>query len=66
MRLKEDQRQAVSDVNDVLVSTPAGAVIQAKNLMKVSDAVGPSQIQRKNQQRISTSAPIRNRRSVKR
>jgi HAE1 family hydrophobic/amphiphilic exporter-1 len=53
VRLREDQRQAVSDVNDVLVSTPTGTVVQAKNLMRVSDAVGPSQIQRKNQQRIA-------------
>lgn len=53
VRLKEEQRQAVSDVNDVLVSTPQGTVIQAKNLMKVADSVGPSQIQRKNQQRIA-------------
>jgi HAE1 family hydrophobic/amphiphilic exporter-1 len=53
VRLKEDQRQGVSDVNDVLVSTPQGQVLQAKNLMHVEDAVGPSQIQRKNQQRIA-------------
>ena len=53
VRLKEDQRQAVSDVNDVLVSTTQGAVVQAKNLMRVSDSLGPSQIQRKNQQRIA-------------
>jgi len=53
VRLREDQRQGVSDVSDVLVSTPQGTVIQAKNLMRVSDAVGPSQIQRKNQQRIA-------------
>jgi HAE1 family hydrophobic/amphiphilic exporter-1 len=53
VRLREDQRQAITDVSDVLVSTPQGTVIQAKNLMRVSDAVGPSQIQRKNQQRIA-------------
>lgn len=53
VRLREDQRQAVSDVNDVLVSTPQGTVVQAKNLMRVADSVGPSQIQRKNQQRIA-------------
>jgi hydrophobic/amphiphilic exporter-1 (mainly G- bacteria), HAE1 family len=53
VRLREDQRQAVSDVSDVLVSTPTGGVIQAKNLMRVADSVGPSQIQRKNQQRIA-------------
>ena len=53
VRLREDQRQAVGDVSDVLVSTPQGQVLQAKNLMRVEDAVGPSQIQRKNQQRIA-------------
>ncbi len=53
VRLREDQRQDVGDVNDVLVSTPQGQVLQAKNLMRVEDAVGPSQIQRKNQQRIA-------------
>jgi HAE1 family hydrophobic/amphiphilic exporter-1 len=53
VRLREDQRQAVGDVSDVLVSTPQGQVLQAKNLMRVDDAVGPSQIQRKNQQRIA-------------
>jgi HAE1 family hydrophobic/amphiphilic exporter-1 len=52
VRLKEDQRQAVSDVNDVLVSTPTG-VVQAKNVIRVADSVGPSVIQRKNQQRIA-------------
>ena len=53
VRLRQDQRQAVSDVSDVLVSTPLGTVVQAKNLMKVFDSTGPSQIQRKNQQRIA-------------
>ncbi len=53
VRLREDQRQAVGDVNDVLVSTPQGTVVQAKSLMSVADSVGPSQIQRKNQQRIA-------------
>jgi HAE1 family hydrophobic/amphiphilic exporter-1 len=53
VRLRESERQAVTDVNDVLVSTPSGQVVQAKNLMRVDDAVGPSQIQRKNQQRIA-------------
>ena len=53
VRLREDQRQVVGDVSDVLVSTPQGQVLQAKNLIRVEDAVGPSQIQRKNQQRIA-------------
>jgi HAE1 family hydrophobic/amphiphilic exporter-1 len=53
VRLRADERQSVTDVNEVLVSTPSGGVLQAKNLMRVEDSIGPSQIQRKNQQRIA-------------
>ena len=52
VRLREDERQAISDVEDVLVSTPQGLVLPAKNLMNVENAVGPTSIERKNQQRI--------------
>ena len=41
VRLREDERQDVTDVDDVLVSTPQGQVLPAKNLMRVEDAVGP-------------------------
>ncbi|MBI4486039.1 MAG: efflux RND transporter permease subunit [Acidobacteria bacterium] len=54
VRLREEERQSVIDVENVLVSTPQGGVIQAKNLMQVEDAVGPTDIQRKNQQRINS------------
>jgi HAE1 family hydrophobic/amphiphilic exporter-1 len=53
VRLRPDERQNVDDVGDVLVSTPQGTVVPAKNLMRVENAVGPTQIQRKNQQRIN-------------
>jgi HAE1 family hydrophobic/amphiphilic exporter-1 len=53
VRLREDERQGVSDVEDVLISTPQGQVMPAKNLMRVENAVGPVSIQRKNQQRIA-------------
>jgi HAE1 family hydrophobic/amphiphilic exporter-1 len=53
VRLREDERQAVNDVEDVLISTPQGQVMQAKNLMRIENAVGPVSIQRKNQQRIA-------------
>jgi hydrophobic/amphiphilic exporter-1 (mainly G- bacteria), HAE1 family len=53
VRLRVDERQDIADVGDVLVSTPQGQVLPAKNLMRVEDSVGPSQIQRKNQQRIA-------------
>jgi HAE1 family hydrophobic/amphiphilic exporter-1 len=53
VRLREDERQSATDVEDVLVSTSAGQVLPAKNLMKLENAVGPTQIERKNQQRIT-------------
>jgi HAE1 family hydrophobic/amphiphilic exporter-1 len=53
VRLREDERQNVDDVEDVMVSTPNGTVLPAKNLMRVESAVGPTSIQRKNQQRIA-------------
>jgi len=54
VRLREDERQNVNDVEDVLVSTPAGGVVQAKNLMRIDNSVGPTEIQRRNQQRINS------------
>ena len=52
VRLREEDRQRVSDVNDVLVSNPSGQVIQAKNLLELRNQSGPTEIQRKNQERI--------------
>ena len=53
VRLRENERQAVTDVEDVLVSTAQGQVLPAKNLMNVESAVGPVSVERKNQQRIA-------------
>jgi HAE1 family hydrophobic/amphiphilic exporter-1 len=53
VRLREDERQFTTDVEDVLISTPQGQVLPAKNLMRLENAVGPVQIERKNQQRIT-------------
>ncbi|HVH25406.1 MAG TPA: efflux RND transporter permease subunit [Vicinamibacterales bacterium] len=53
VRLREEERQDVNDVDNVLISTAGGVVMPARNLMRVDDAVGPTQIQRKNQQRIN-------------
>jgi HAE1 family hydrophobic/amphiphilic exporter-1 len=52
VRLREEDRQRVSDVNDVLISSPTGQVLQAKNLMNLRGQSGPTEIQRKNQERI--------------
>jgi HAE1 family hydrophobic/amphiphilic exporter-1 len=53
VRLKESDREEVSDVGDVLISTPSGQVIPAKNVMRVTRETGPVQIQRKNMERIT-------------
>jgi HAE1 family hydrophobic/amphiphilic exporter-1 len=54
VRLQESDRQQVSDVQDVLISSGSGQVLEAKNLMSVDNETGPVQIDRKNQQRIVT------------
>ena len=53
VRLRAEERQGVTDVEDVLVSTAQGQVLPAKNLMNVESAVGPVSVERKNQQRIA-------------
>jgi HAE1 family hydrophobic/amphiphilic exporter-1 len=52
VRLREADREQVSDVEDVLVSTAQGQVLPAKNLMSLQPETGPVQIDRKNQERI--------------
>ncbi len=52
VRLREADRAGVSDIGDVLVSTPAGQVVPARNLLSVGRETGPTQIDRKNMERI--------------
>ena len=52
VRLREEDRERVEDINDVLINTPTGQVMQAKNLMTLRNQSGPTEIQRKNQERI--------------
>jgi HAE1 family hydrophobic/amphiphilic exporter-1 len=52
VRLREEDRDRVDSVNDVLISTPQGQVLQARNLLDLTPQKGPTQISRKNQQRI--------------
>jgi HAE1 family hydrophobic/amphiphilic exporter-1 len=52
VRLREEDRGRVADINDVLISTPQGQVLQAKNLLTLRNQSGPTEIQRKNQERI--------------
>jgi len=54
VRLRQEDRERVADVNELLVSTPSGQVVQAKNLIDVVAEQGPVEIARKNQERITT------------
>jgi HAE1 family hydrophobic/amphiphilic exporter-1 len=52
VRLREQDREQVASVGDVLLSTPAGQVLPAKNVMVIDRDTGPVSIERKNQERI--------------
>jgi HAE1 family hydrophobic/amphiphilic exporter-1 len=53
VRLRETDREEISDVGDVLLSTPTGQVVPAKNVLAVNREAGPVQIDRKNMERIT-------------
>ena len=52
VRLRESDRQDIGEVGDVLLSTPTGQVLPAKNIMNIDRATGPVSIERTNQERI--------------
>jgi HAE1 family hydrophobic/amphiphilic exporter-1 len=52
VRLREADRERIEDLNDILINTPGGQVLQAKNLMALRNQAGPTEIQRKNQERV--------------
>jgi HAE1 family hydrophobic/amphiphilic exporter-1 len=54
VRLRQEERQQIDDIGDVLVSNSQGLVLPAKNLMTIANETGPVQINRKNQQRITS------------
>ena len=65
VRLREADREQVSDVEDVLVSTAQGQVLPAKNLMTIQNETGPTQIDRKTRSASSRSLPSRKARSAR-
>ena len=52
VRLRQEDRSSVPDIADILVSSPGGQVLPAKNLMVMNRGTGPTSIDRKNQERI--------------
>ena len=53
VRLREEDRDRVDSVGDVLLTTATGSVVQTKNLAYLGAETGPTQIERKNQQRLT-------------
>jgi len=53
VRLREEDRSRVEDVDQVMLSSGQGQVLQAKNLLDVRTQKGPVQIERRNQERIT-------------
>ena len=53
VRLREEDRQRVADVDDILLSTPQGQVLPARNVVAVATETGPVEIERKNQERLT-------------
>jgi HAE1 family hydrophobic/amphiphilic exporter-1 len=53
VRLREEDRERVEDINAVRVNTPQGQVLEAKNLLRLRTQTGPTEIERKNQQRFT-------------
>jgi HAE1 family hydrophobic/amphiphilic exporter-1 len=52
VRLKQEDREQISDVNDVMINTASGVSLPVRNVMVIQSQLGPSQIDRKNQERI--------------
>jgi len=53
VQLRQADREEVNDVGDVLLSTPNGQVVPAKNVMITTRDSGPVQIDRKNMERLT-------------
>lgn len=53
VRLRQADRERISDVGDVLVSAPGDRVVPARSLLTVEPENSPVEIERKNQERIS-------------
>jgi len=54
VQLRQSDREQIADVGDVLLNTPSGQVVPARNVMALNRDNGPVQIQRKNQERMTT------------
>jgi hydrophobic/amphiphilic exporter-1 (mainly G- bacteria), HAE1 family len=53
VRLREQDRENIADIDSVLIATPQGRVTPARNVLEVRTETGPVSIDRKNQERIT-------------
>jgi HAE1 family hydrophobic/amphiphilic exporter-1 len=53
VRLREEDRARISDVDSIMIATPTGQVVSARNVLAVGTETGPVSIERKNQERIT-------------
>lgn len=52
VRLRQSDREEISEVGDVLLSSTSGQVLPAKNVMVIDRSTGPTSIERTNQERV--------------
>ena len=52
MRLPQSQRQSIEDLRNAEIVTKAGFRIRLDNIAEIAEELGPTQIDRKNQQRV--------------
>lgn len=54
VRLREDDRKTLSDIENIMITSMTGRQISLSNVVKVHESVGPQKIARKAQKRILT------------
>ncbi|GAG19075.1 unnamed protein product, partial [marine sediment metagenome] len=52
VRLKEKDREKISDLKNVFITSPTGKQVRLSNVARIEERLGPLKIERKNQQRV--------------
>ena len=52
VRLKEEDRQKISDLKNIFITSPSGRQVRLSNIARIEERLGPLKIERKNQQRV--------------
>ena len=52
VRLKEEDRQKMSDLKNIFITSPSGRQIRLSSIARIEERLGPLKIERKNQQRV--------------